>query len=223
MRLIKGLITTAITMALLAVPAGALAKGHDRNHDRIPDKWEHKHHLSTRANVAHKDPDKDGLANLSEFRHHTDPQDADTDDDGVRDGNEVRDHTNPDDADTDDDGVEDGDEISGTVTSFDAGLLTIQLPGDGAGTVSGIVNDQTRIECDDDDSTQTATAAHDGSDDSSSGSGGSGDNSGPGSTDDNSGSGSTRSGSDDGANHDADDDDDAEHNCTSDLKPGARV
>ena len=234
MRLIKGLMTAAIAMALLAMPAGALAKRGDRNHDRIPDKWENSHHRSTRVNVARKDPDKDGLNNLSEFRQGTDPRDADTDDDGVNDGNEVLDHTNPDNPDTNGDGVEDGDEISGTVVSFDNNVLTIQLPGDGAGTVSGTVNDMTKIECDDAPAAAptTATASRDGSDD-----GGSEDSSGSGSTTsgENSGSGSTTSGSgsDDGANHDAGDDnttsgtgsdDNNESTCSSaDLKPGARV
>ena len=113
---------------------------------------------------------------------------------------------------------------------FENGLLTIQRPADGAGTVSGAVTSSTVIECDDDST--TATASHDGSD----------DNSGPGSADDDSsddrsgpGDGTTTttttttttSGSDDGANHDVGDDhgdDDNERNCTSaDLKPGARV
>src|SRR6478672_885547 len=105
MRLLKTFIAAAITAALFVLPAGALAKGRDRDHDRMPDKWEKRHHLNTHAKDARKDPDKDGLSNLSEFRHHTDPQNADTDNDGVGDGNEVEDHTNPDDSDTDDDGV----------------------------------------------------------------------------------------------------------------------
>ena len=245
MRLIKGLITAAIAMALFAMPAAALAKHGDRNHDRIPDKWEKRHHLSTRVNVARKDPDKDGLNNLAEFRDGTDPQDADTDNDGVNDGNEIADQTNPRKDDSDNDGVEDGNEISGTIVSFDNNVLTIQLPGDGAGTVSGTVNDATRIECDDDaPATTTATAASDGGSDSgssddNSGSGSTSDNSGSGSTTDNSGTGSTTSGSgdgsddnqstttttttttsgsDDGANHDAGDDpndDQNENACTS--------
>jgi hypothetical protein len=54
MRHIKRLITMAIAMALLAIPAAALARhGHgDRNHDRIPDKWERHHHLSLHKNQA---------------------------------------------------------------------------------------------------------------------------------------------------------------------------
>jgi hypothetical protein len=205
MRLVKGLIATAIAASLLVIPAGALAKSRDRDHDRMPDKWEKKHHLNVHANDARKDADRDHLSNLSEFRHGTDPQSADTDDDGVNDENELEDNTNPSKADSDDDGVEDGDEISGTVVSFENNVLTIQLPGDGAGTVSGTVNPSTVIECDDDSSAPSATASHDGSDDS----------------------GSDDGSSDDGPNHDAGDDhgDDAtEHSCTSaDLKSGARI
>jgi hypothetical protein len=139
MRLIKPLLAAAIAASLLVLPAGALAKGRDRDHDRMPDKWEKKHHLNVHANDARRDPDRDQLSNLSEFRHHTDPHDADTDDDGI----------------------EDADEISGTVVSFTNNVLTIQLPG--AGTVSGRVTSATEIECDDD--APTATASHEGSDD----------------------------------------------------------
>jgi Bacterial TSP3 repeat len=239
MRPMKTVLAAAIAAALLVVPAGALAK-RDRNHDRIPDKWEMRHHLSTRVNVARQDPDHDGLSNLSEFRHGTNPRKADTDGDGIDDGMEVKDDTNPTADDSDNDGVMDDQEIAGTIVSFDNGVLTIQLPADGAGTVSGMVNDQTRIECDDqNDDAPAATMSEDGGS-------GSGDNSGSGS-DDNSGSGSTTSGSDDGANQESGDDnttqsgsntsgdddanDDAgdddgndENACTSaDLKPGAHV
>src|SRR2546421_3693747 len=96
------LVTAAAALALLALPGAALAKSHDRNHDGIPDKWEKHFHLSTRANVAHRDPDHDGLANIAEFRDHTNPRKADTDDDGVGDEQEVEDATNPDDAESND-------------------------------------------------------------------------------------------------------------------------
>src|SRR3954454_9595566 len=222
MRLIKGLIAAALAASLLVLPGGALAKRHDRDHDRMADKWDPPHHLNTHANDAPRDPDKDGLRNLSEFRHHTDPQKADTDDDGVKDDDELRDDTDPRRDDSDDDGVDDADEISGSIVSFANGVLTIQLPGDGAGTVVGSVNDATVVECDDDDDAdRTATTSHDGSDD---------DNSGPGSGDDdregddNSGPGSTSSGPGDGDDDRDDDDDDDDRRCTSaDLKPGARV
>jgi hypothetical protein len=229
MRIIKTLIVTAFAAALLVVPAGALASKRDRDHDRMADKWEHANHLNTRANDARKDPDHDGLSNLAEFRHGTNPRAADTDRDGINDGTEVRDDMNPRSDDSDNDGVRDGDEVSGTITSFENGVLTIQLAGTGAGTVSGTVDDMTRIECDD-DAAPTATTSSDGS----------GDNSGPGS-DDHSGSGSgdntTSSGTgsddgaaapgagdDDGANQGADDDQSEDNTCTTaDLKPGARV
>jgi hypothetical protein len=175
----------------------------------MPDKWEKKHHLNVRANDARRDADKDGLSNLSEFRHHTDPQSADTDDDGVKDDDELRNDTNPRRDDSDDDGIDDADEISGTIVSLENGVLTLQLPGDGAGTVSGAVSDATEVKCDDDDDQgedHPATASEHGSDD---------DNSGPGS--DSSGPGNE--GDDDqGENED-------EHGaCTAaDLKAGARV
>jgi hypothetical protein len=207
MRLFKGLLAAAIAASLLVLPAGALAKGRDRDHDRMPDKWEKKHHLNPHANDARRDPDGDHLSNLSEFRHHTDPQKADTDGDRIDDDNELRDGTNPRNDDSDDDGVEDADEISGTVTSFANGVLTIQLPGEGAGTVSGTVNQATEVECDDAGDAPSATASHDGENNSGPGS----DSSGPG------------SGGDD-AGDDNDASDDAEHDCTTaDLKAGARV
>jgi hypothetical protein len=207
-RIFKGLIAAAIAASLLVIPAGALAKSRDSDHDRMPNKWEIKHHLNPRVKDARKDPDKDKLSNLSEFRNHTDPQKADTDGDGIDDENEVRDNTNPTKVDSDDDGVDDADEVSGTITSFTNGVLTIQLPGDGAGTVSGTVNSATVIECDDDADdapapTTTAKASHDGSD----------DNSGPGSGDDR------------GDDNQGDDDNDNEGGgcTTANLKPGARV
>ena len=51
-------------VAMLAVPAGAVAKKGDRDHDRLPDKWEKKNH----ASAANADLDADGLTNLGEFR-----------------------------------------------------------------------------------------------------------------------------------------------------------
>jgi hypothetical protein len=215
MRLIKLLIAAALAAALLVVPAGVLAKSRDRDHDRMPDKWEKRHHLNTRVNDARRDPDHDGLSNRSEFRHGTDPRKADTDDDGINDENEIEDHTNPRSDDSDDDGVRDADELSGTIVSFQNGVLTIQLPGDGAGQVSGTVNDATVIDCDDDDDAQApaATTSRDGSDDNSGPGSGGDDNSGPGSGDD--------QGDD---NDDQGEDQDDDRNCTAaDLTPGTRV
>jgi hypothetical protein len=142
-------------LALLALPGAAAAK--DRNHDRIPDRWEKRHHLSMKVKQTARDQDRDHLRNRAEFLAGDDPRDRDSDDDGVM----------------------DGEENAGTIASFDkdTGRLVINLfNGD---TIAGTVNDQTRIECDRDEDEiehQGARASHDGQ-----------DNSGPGSGDDHSG------------------------------------
>jgi hypothetical protein len=155
--------------ALLALPSGAAAR--DRNHDRIPDRWEQAHHLSLKVNQARRDQDNDGLGNRGEFQASDKPHDPDTDNDGT----------------------EDGDENAGTIESFnaDTGRLVINLFG--GDTLSGQVTDQTEIECDNENEANGDN--HNGDDDGqvndregeNSGPGNSGDdeNSGPG--DDNEG------------------------------------
>jgi len=108
-----------------------------------------------------RDQDGDGLRNRGEFKAGLDPRDDDSDDDGT----------------------EDGDEHAGTVGSFDAatGTLTIKLFG--GGSITGLVTDDTEIECDDD----SARVSHDGDDDRSGPSGDDGDHSGPGRGDDDEG------------------------------------
>jgi hypothetical protein len=164
MRKIKLLLFGVVLAALLALPAGAMAKSHDRDHDGLPDKWEHKFHLSTHKKSAKGDPDKDGLNNIGEFKAGTNPRKADTNNDGVNDANADQDHdgvdnldeqqegTNPRDPDTDNDGIEDGNEVSGTIVSFvedsanpGTGVLTIKLADDS--TISGKVDSTTEIEC----------------------------------------------------------------------------
>ena len=110
-------------MALLALPSMAAAK--DRNRDRIPDRWEKRHHLSTHVNQAGRDQDRDHLNNRGEFKAGDNPRDRDTDNDGVMDGNEN----------------------AGTIASYDpaTGKLVITLFG--GDTVSGTVTDETRIKC----------------------------------------------------------------------------
>jgi opacity protein-like surface antigen len=221
-RKIKLLLFGVVLAALLALPAAAMAKSHDRDHDGLPDKWEHKFHLSTHHKSAKGDPDKDGLNNRGEFKAKTNPRKADTDRDGINDANDDQDNdgvdnvdeqhegTNPRDSDTDNDGVEDGDEVGGTVDSFvedsanpGTGVLTIKLA-DGS-TISGKVDSSTEIECraartDDDANDDSATRERHGSDDGQSDDT-DGDHSGPG-----------RGG------------DDNEGNCTTaDLTPGAAV
>lgn len=124
-------------LALLAMPSLAAAK--DRNHDHIPDKWEKKHHLSLKVNQAHKNQDGDKLRNRAEFLAGDNPRNADTNGDGV----------------------EDGEDNAGTIASFDTetGELTINLFG--GETVSGLVNEETEIKCEDHSG---ASASSEGSD-----------------------------------------------------------
>jgi hypothetical protein len=122
MRRFKTLVTAVVAVAMLAFAGTASAKSghHDRDHDKMPDRWEQHHGLSATKGNARGDRDRDGLSNLGEFRLKLDPRDADTDDDGVNDGaedadddgltnaQEERHGTKLRDADSDDDGIEDG-------------------------------------------------------------------------------------------------------------------
>jgi hypothetical protein len=118
------LLTVFAGLLFLAVPTVASAHGkRDRDHDRMPDKWERAHKLNWHKNDARKDADKDGLRNFAEYKSHTDPQDADSDDDGIKDGNDV----------------------AGTVASFDGTTLVITLPDNT--TRSGTVTPGTEVEC----------------------------------------------------------------------------
>src|SRR3954447_7614347 len=96
------LVVTAFA-ALLAFAPGAMAHSWrgDRNHDRIPDRWERANHLSLKVNQAKRDQDHDGLRNRDEFMAGDNPRDADTDNDGT----------------------DDGQEKAGQVVSFTAGVL----------------------------------------------------------------------------------------------------
>jgi hypothetical protein len=124
MRHVKLVMSLVAAAVMLALPASAMARSRDRNHDRIPDRWERVHHLSLKVNQARRDQDHDGLPNRAEYRAHMDPRDADSDDDGIKDGNEH----------------------AGTVDSFDGTMLTIAVFG---GTkLTGRVTGNTDIECD---------------------------------------------------------------------------
>ena len=152
-RLRKTLFLAAPCAAVLAVPVLTSAGTGDSDRDRMPDRWERRHGLSTSRDDARRDRDRDGARNVTEFRNATNPRDRDSDDDGVRDGRET-----------------------GSIASFADDVLTITLL-DGT-QLRGRVTDATRIECEDgdEDSTPTATAATSGP---SSNSGSSGSNSGP--------------------------------------------
>lgn len=66
------------------------------------------------------DTDDDGLTDLQEQSHGTDPNNPDTDGDGLTDGDEVNTHgTNPLSADTDGDGLTDNVEVSGETSATD--------------------------------------------------------------------------------------------------------
>jgi hypothetical protein len=70
----------------------------DSDADGMDDYWESTHGLIVGVNDAAADPDGDGLSNLQEFLHGTDPHNPDTDGDGYSDGVEVQAGSNPNDA-----------------------------------------------------------------------------------------------------------------------------
>lgn len=86
----------------------------DEDGDGIPGYFERLYGLNPfDPTDADDDPDGDGLTNLEEYRHGTDPRNPDTDQGGVKDGEEVKKGTNPrnnpqdDPIDTDGDGLTD--------------------------------------------------------------------------------------------------------------------
>src|SRR5262249_51947465 len=69
------------------------------------------------ATLAAADSDSDGLSNLQEYQHGTDPHKADTDGDGLTDAQEVALGTNPLNADTDGDGMSDFEELNAPIST----------------------------------------------------------------------------------------------------------
>ena len=83
----------------------------DSDLDGLPDDWE-KWHFGNLASGATGNPDNDGLSNLEEFAHGTNPKSPDSDFDGLSDGAEVNIHgTDPLKRDTDGDTLPDGWEV----------------------------------------------------------------------------------------------------------------
>jgi hypothetical protein len=202
MHSLKNLRTLGILVAglvgLLAIALPGVASARDRNHDKIPDRWERHHSLSLHKNQAKRDQDRDSLKNRKEFKARTDPRDADTDDDGV----------------------EDGEENAGTIASFDGTTLTINLFN--GSSISGTVTDATEIECeatggdDNDNGDDDDTGDDDNGDDD-------GDNSGPGGGDDDATARAAMSTSEQGDDDQGEDDDNGEECTTADLTPGTVV
>jgi hypothetical protein len=182
-------------LAILVLPGLASAK--DRNHDHIPDRWEKRHKLSLKVNQARKDQDKDHLRNLAEFKAGDNPRSSDSDGDGVM----------------------DGEENAGTIASFDpaTGKLVITLFG--GETASGLVTEQTEIQCEGVDNSgeaSTSSGEPEPGDDHGGHGEESGDDSGGEESGDDSGDSSGPGGSDDNGGEAA--------NCTiADLIPGAVV
>jgi hypothetical protein len=114
--------TLLALVGMLLLASSASAK--DRNHDRIPDRWEKRHSLSLKVNQARKDQDRDGLKNRAEWKAGTSPRDDDSDNDGI----------------------EDGTENAGTILSFDGSVLKITVFGQSDPLV-GLVDSSTEIEC----------------------------------------------------------------------------
>jgi hypothetical protein len=197
MKLARRLTTCAAAalgaLALLALPGAAAAK--DRNHDRIPDRWEKRHHLSTVVNQARRDQDSDHLRNRAEFLAGDNPRNADSDGDGIP----------------------DGEENAGKIASFDAasGKLTITLfNGD---SISGTVTESTRIKCEDTHAPEAAMASR-GEEEPGDDNGGQGEEPGDDNGGNNSGPGSENTGPGRG------DEDGEGANCTTaDLVVGATV
>ena len=110
----------ALTLFVLLLLPAAAAEAKDRDRDKLPDRWEKRHHLSTKKKSGAADPDRDGLSNLGEYRSKTSPRRKDTDRDRILDDdedpdrdrvdndNEMREGTKPRDRDSDDDRRGDG-------------------------------------------------------------------------------------------------------------------
>ncbi len=109
------MIAGVVAALMIAIPA--LASSRDGNGDGLPDRWEKSNQLSVNVNQAKRDQDRDGLRNMGEFRHGTDPRNDDSDNDGVEDGEDCASEVEgPDDSgdnDADEQGEHEGEHASG--------------------------------------------------------------------------------------------------------------
>jgi hypothetical protein len=142
-RLHRILAILALLVAAGAITtAPALARKPDR--DRLPDRWEKRHHLNLKKDDSRRDRDRDGLSNYGEYRSHTNPRKKDSDRDGRRDaredfdrdrlrnGAEIRTGFDPGDADSDNDGTKDGRENAGRIVKLSDRSITIKLAAGGS-------------------------------------------------------------------------------------------
>ena len=195
LRVLGPLVAAAVGLMVVALPGTASAR--DRNHDRIPDKWERHHHLSLRKNQASRDQDRDKLKNRQEFKARTDPRDADTDGDGVP----------------------DGEENAGKIASFDGTTLTIDLFN--GSSISGTVTQSTEIQCEAQGDNNDTGDDNGGDDNNDTGD----DNGGSGGGDDSSASSAMTTSDDSGDDNGGDtgDDNGGAQCTTADLNPGTIV
>lgn len=100
----EGVVTTIVINVITPLDSDA---------DGMPDDWETANGLKPNdPSDATQDLDRDGLTNLEEYQHGTNPQVADTDGDGLSDGDEAKKYqTDPLKSDTDGDGLLDGFEV----------------------------------------------------------------------------------------------------------------
>ena len=198
----KFFIAALAVLGALLLPAAA-ASAKDRNHDKLPDRWEKTHHLSLHVKQTRRDQDHDGLRNLGEFKAGMNPRDKDSDDDGIK----------------------DDDENAGTITAFADGKLTIQTFG--GDEVTGAVTDATEVECEGDDDQGEDEQGDDHGDDDATATladHGDDDNSGPGSDDEGDDDHSGPGGGDDDEGDDDHGDDEDDDACAADaLAVGAKV
>lgn len=88
-------------------------EAEDSDFDGMPDYWESEYNLNPNVDDAQNDQDLDGLCNIQELFHGTNPTNYDSDDDGLSDSEEVTlgedgYETNPNNADSDNDQLTDG-------------------------------------------------------------------------------------------------------------------
>jgi hypothetical protein len=155
-RLSRLLTSCALLVAATALTASpALAR--DRDHDRLPDKWEKRYHLNVSKDDSRRDRDRDGLSNYGEYRAHTKPGKKDSDRDGRRDGREdydrdrlrnsaeIRTGHDPGDKDSDNDGVKDGRENAGKIVKLSDSSITIKLAV--GGSLTARLGDDLVVDC----------------------------------------------------------------------------